>query len=159
MVRNAHIISRIEVTKVTWAFTIIFFAGRSSSSITWAKALSDLGGFFTCLKMRFAEVRYHKKCIYSYYISRIAHFQINYNGWHSGRNQWYQLPLPEVPAATEAGLLSLLDGRAHHGPTLPSHFTCSRSWPRLPGRLPWPAGSAHQAHRVWGYEWIQSSGW
>ena len=63
MVRNAHIISRIEVTKVTWAFTIIFFAGRSSSSILWAKALSDLGGFFTCLKMRFQELIYDEKCI------------------------------------------------------------------------------------------------
>ena len=37
----------------------------------WAKALSDLGGFFACLKMKFVEVRYRKMCIYSYLVREL----------------------------------------------------------------------------------------
>ena len=45
------IISRIEIMKVTWALTLIFFAVRSS----WGNAQSSLRGFFASLRIIFGS--------------------------------------------------------------------------------------------------------
>ena len=45
------IISKIEIMKVTWAWTLIFFVGRSS----WGSAQSSLGGFFASLRIIFGS--------------------------------------------------------------------------------------------------------
>ena len=47
------IISKTEIMKVTWAFTLILFNCNSSFWSCWSKAFSDLGGFCACLKIRF----------------------------------------------------------------------------------------------------------
>ena len=47
------IISKIEIMKVTCAFTLIFFVCMSSSWRCWGKEFSNLGRFCACLKIRF----------------------------------------------------------------------------------------------------------